>query len=100
MIDLCIRHTWSSQEELVDRLDPAWREFLGRRSRGPAEAKPVQLFPQPPFTNPFGDKRAEAAAGAPAGSSYETVRDQHLDRFGVEAALPCPDRGPLISAMG
>ena len=100
VIDCCLRHTWRSQEELIERLEPAWREFLGRHSRGPNEFKTRTLLPQLPFSNPLGDKRPGAdRPGWPAGSSYEVVRDEHLDRHQVEAALLCHDSGQLISAM-
>jgi predicted TIM-barrel fold metal-dependent hydrolase len=101
IIDCDVHHTWGSEDEIRAYMSPHWREFLEASG---ASARPGSTnFPHLGGTN----KRLESFGpdGEPAGSHYETLREQLLDAFDIEAAVLTYDIGheashpnPFLSA--
>jgi predicted TIM-barrel fold metal-dependent hydrolase len=93
MIDAFIRHHWADQAEVLEFMPTGWQQYLGQPARLPGPLKSMPLAPMFPYRRPDGDTLAGAD-----GSSYETLRDQVLDPWGVERAVLCHDLGGLSPA--
>lgn len=88
IIDADVHHIWRSAADLLPYMGPRGRDLLRVEGGGGA------LLPVDPAgaTQPHqraGIKRLDAAPanGTPAGSDYETLRDQLLEGMGVEFAI-------------
>jgi predicted TIM-barrel fold metal-dependent hydrolase len=90
IIDIDLHHRWATEQELVDYVDPQWRDVVARpTSRLHLEA-PAVSYNHTSGTN----KRVDAMPdnGVP-GSSYEKLCEQWLDPFPVERAVLSYDIG-------
>lgn len=83
IVDCDVHHTWASDNVLAEYLAPEWREFFfggapsaPRRSSG--RVHPPQLR-YPPISGSALRPDAIPPDGSFPGSSYELLRDQHLD---------------------
>lgn len=76
IIDTDIHQTWADPHELSKRM-PEYFNKMGFR------------IPSGMHSSPIGVSRADARGdeGEPAGGSYEKMRTQHLDPFGITKAL-------------
>jgi predicted TIM-barrel fold metal-dependent hydrolase len=85
VIDCDVHNTWKSAEVLLPYLEPYFRDYLARGELGP-KVLPVA---HRAWLHPEGYTRADAVPpdGAFAGSDYELMREQLLDRFDVEYAI-------------
>lgn len=101
IIDVCINHTWPNQLELMEYMEPGWREYLGRPNALPNGGGLISVSPGNAYRRPGGDKRPESrpSNGQAEGSSYEVLRDQILDKTNVERAILCFDVGAQIPAL-
>lgn len=88
IIDSDVHHTWASQDELLEFMEPAWRDRL--RESG-FKIRPASSYPPPGGVN----KRLDSFGPneAPPGSDYGTLVDQLLDPFGIERAVLSYDIG-------
>jgi len=93
VIDACVHHHWAQQSELMDYMSRGWQEYLRQPESLPGDLDPIAILPWFPYSRPDGDKLPDSVSdGRPAGSSYELVQQQLLDR-GVEAAVLNYDEG-------
>jgi uncharacterized protein len=101
VIDCVIHHRWVNQSELAEYMSEGWQEFLGKPNSLPGGVGAIPAIPGFPFRNPIGDKLAEAyPEGVPvAGSDYETMRHELLDRSRVERAILSYDDGIYAAAV-
>lgn len=76
IIDTDVHQNWSDRNEIWNRMPAHFRE------------SGYQL-PKGDYSHPVGFNRRDAAGpeGQSAGSHYETMRDQHLDPFGISLAV-------------
>jgi predicted TIM-barrel fold metal-dependent hydrolase len=97
LIDCDVHHELREEEELLDYLSEAWREYV----LGPEPQGRLPLFPSFPNSNPHGFDREDAipASGGPPGSSLETMREQLLDAFGVTHAILTAGYGLYVAAL-
>jgi predicted TIM-barrel fold metal-dependent hydrolase len=99
LIDACVHHRWSNQAEIMEYMSRGWNEFLGEPDSLPGGGGAIPILPGFPYKRPEGDRLVEAAIeGSPAGSSYEVLKDQVLDAFGVERAVLSYDEAMLTPA--
>jgi uncharacterized protein len=91
-IDTCVHHRWPSYAEVREYFEPGWRSYVGK---GQSE----RLFPLVGYPNPSGDDlhSAVAADGTPAGASYESLVEQHLNPHGLARALLIPGIEALMA---
>lgn len=89
IIDSDVHHTWASSTELQDYLPASWREFV--RESTPEFRPPTLMYPQIGGVN----KRVDSFGpnGELPGAVRETMREQLLDPFNVEAAVLTYDIG-------
>jgi predicted TIM-barrel fold metal-dependent hydrolase len=82
MIDCDVHQDHSRLDELAPWLDPEFRRYFDHGTK--SFSMPVY-----PWINPVGVMRDDAipAGGGVPGSDYELVRDQLLDRLGLEYAI-------------
>jgi uncharacterized protein len=93
VIDTDVHHTWPSDDAVMQYLPQRWREYsdhatVGHAGRPAEPALPVTH--SAPFLHPNGGGREDAIPhtnGGKPGSSYEMLKDQLLDPFGVRKAL-------------
>lgn len=93
IIDVDLHHRWRTEDDLLAWLDPELRDlFDRRRSRMHVEA-PVVRYHHISGVN----KRTDAfpERGGPAGSDYDTTREQWLDRYPVRRAVLTFDIGDV-----
>jgi len=89
IIDIDVHHRWTSEQELIDYLEPDWREVV-ERQRSSVHLEPPALFHHTRGSN----KRVDAHYdGGPPGSSYELNCEQWLDAYPVERAVLTYDIG-------
>jgi len=87
MIDCDVHNDWINADVLIPYMDPTFREYLvrGERVGGPSS------FPHGhrPWLHPEGYRRADLdpAEGQTAGSDYEMMKRELLDKFDVEYAI-------------
>jgi predicted TIM-barrel fold metal-dependent hydrolase len=93
IIDACIHHHWSSQQDLMEYLPQAWRDYLT-----PSKDYTVPVIPSHTYGRISGSKLVDAAPerGLP-GSDYSLLRSQVLDAQGIERAILTYDTGALIA---
>ncbi|MPZ00608.1 MAG: amidohydrolase family protein [Actinophytocola sp.] len=99
VIDCDVHNSWHSAEVLLPYLPPAFREYL-QRGELPG---PRGSFPHAhrPWLHPEGFMRYDAvpASGAAAGSEYELLREQVLDRYDVDYAILTGDEAIEASTL-
>jgi hypothetical protein len=84
LIDLDVHHTWTSPDEIIERLPARWRTVAstvrgnGLPIEGPANSS------GPPGGGHRGDSEPEVG---PPGSSYPLMREQLLDRYNMERVV-------------
>jgi len=76
IIDADVHQSWVDPKEIYNRLPAYFRNEN-------------YLIPSGAYNNPVDVNRLDAIGdnGEPAGTSYEKMRDQHLDAFGIEKAI-------------
>lgn len=90
IIDIDLHHRWVDETELVEFLPREWRDVVERPTSSVHLEAPVAMFPHTTGTN----KRSDAFPDdGPAGSSYELLCEQWLDRFDIAHALLTFDIG-------
>lgn len=89
VIDACVHHHWASQQELMEHLPRAWRDYLQ-----PSSTHTVPVVPSHSFGRISGSKLTDA--GTPAGSDRVLLCAQVLDAQGVDRAVLTYDTGALI----
>jgi predicted TIM-barrel fold metal-dependent hydrolase len=103
IIDCCVHHHWRSQAELTDYMSAGWRDYVGVSGVMPEGVGVVPLIPQPNvsyYSHPFGDKLRDAyPADGPPGSDYGLLKEQLLDRFGLERALLAHDGAVIVGGL-
>jgi predicted TIM-barrel fold metal-dependent hydrolase len=89
------------REYVAANMPAEWRESIRTGSSPrPSALAPNPLTPRNAYPRPGGDKLASAYPdGGPAGSSYELVRDQHLDAHGIGRAVLCHDTALMAPAL-
>jgi predicted TIM-barrel fold metal-dependent hydrolase len=98
MIDACVHNHWASQPEVMQYMDPGWREYLARPKNLPGGAM-LRMTPMLPYQNPNGDKRLDAYPEVgEAGSSPDLLRRAVLAN-GVDRAVLSFDMGLLMSTL-
>lgn len=85
IIDTDVHHRWHSEAELLEHLAPQWRALVNRDENTILLETAASLFPQMSGSN----KRMDSfpPTGGPPGSHYETLREQWLDAYPIEAAV-------------
>jgi len=84
LIDLDVHHTWTTQDEIIERLPPQWRTIAstvrgsGLPIEGPSNSS------GPPGGGYRGDSEPEVG---PPGSSYPLLREQLLDKHNVDRVI-------------
>lgn len=80
MIDCDVHHNFTSIKELSPWLEPTWRQYLDRGGYS------GYSLPNYPWVHPSGFLMGDAAPpnGGIAGSDYDTMRSQLLDRWNAE----------------
>ncbi len=87
MIDCDVHNDWENADVLIPYLDKTFREFMvrGERVGGP------QSFPHGhrPWLHPEGYRRADLAPteGQTAGSDYDMMKTELLDKFDLDYAI-------------
>jgi predicted TIM-barrel fold metal-dependent hydrolase len=93
IIDSDVHHTWKDQRDLVSYLPQHWKEF----AQGPGDGRLVSLLPAGlTYPQRHGhNKRLETfpPGGGPAGSDYDLMKEQLLDRFNMERVILHYDTG-------
>ncbi len=101
VVDCDIHHDWPTPAALYPYLSSGWREFVTAPMRN--GLPPVPITPTSTLTAyPHGSvHRPESFPddGTAAGSNYELMREQLLDRHGIERGLLLWGAGQYISAM-
>ena len=98
MIDCDVHNSWASSQALLPHLDPAFRHALLRGELPGGR----DSFPHAhrPWLHPEGFMRADAVPReGPAGSDYELMREQLLDRYDLEYAILTGDEAIEISTL-
>jgi predicted TIM-barrel fold metal-dependent hydrolase len=99
MIDCDVHNNWSSARVLAPYLPPAFREYL-ERGELPGDRG---SFPHAhrPWLHPEDFKRTDAAppGGAMAGSDYDFMCEQLLDRYGADFAILTGEEGIEVSTL-
>ena len=85
VIDCDVHHARRSDDELLDYLSPAWREYV----LGPGPAGIVPLTVSDGYPNPHGFMRADSypASGGPPGSDLKLMDEQLLRPAGTVRAV-------------
>jgi uncharacterized protein len=99
VIDCDVHNSWRSSRELLPYLDPLYRDFLERGELpGGRESFP---HAHRPWLHPEGFMRTDAvpADGSPPGSDLELMREQLLDRFGLEYAVLTGEEAIEVSTL-
>lgn len=93
IIDACVHHHWASQEDVMAYMSRGWQEYLNQPKVIPGvNEPPMPIVPMVPYHRPDGDMLPDSAPpGGPPGSSLELLREQHLDRHGIERAVLAHD---------
>jgi predicted TIM-barrel fold metal-dependent hydrolase len=92
IIDTCVHHHWTGQQELMEYLPKAWHDYLT-----PSKDYTVPVIPSHTFGRLSGSKLPAAGApGKPAGSDPQLLNAQ-LDSQGIEKAILTYDTGALIA---
>lgn len=91
-IDTDVHHLWKSPAALIEYLPAKWRDYIQMPERGnhPVDP-PVMLHPVPHGIHVRID--ALPQDGSPAGSDYELMRLQLLERFSLERVVLSFDIG-------
>jgi predicted TIM-barrel fold metal-dependent hydrolase len=86
MIDCDVHNDWKSADELLPYLEPTFRDYLERGELpGPRGSFP---HAHRPWVHPEGFNRQDAVpADGGAGSDYELMRDQLIDRYKLDYAI-------------
>jgi predicted TIM-barrel fold metal-dependent hydrolase len=99
MIDSDVHNTWASAEELLPFMDRSFRDYLTRGELPGGR----DSFPHAhrPWLHPEGFMRTDAvpSGGGTPGSDYELLREQLLDRYGVEFAILTGDEAIEVSTL-
>lgn len=98
IVDVDVHHRWRTDSELAPYMDTQWVEFMRGNGREIVSAYPPAS--STPFA-PFDSHRADAFPldGGMAGSSYEMLRDQLLDRYGYARCLLLHDVGQFATHL-
>jgi predicted TIM-barrel fold metal-dependent hydrolase len=99
MIDCDVHNNWVSSTVLLPYLPPAFREYLERGELpGGRDSFPKA---QRPWLHPEDFKRADAEPrpGAPAGSDFEFMRTQLLDRYRLDYAILTGEEAIEVSTL-
>jgi uncharacterized protein len=92
IIDVDIHHRPVSNDAIRGYLSPRWRDYLSSDGRTGAGIKPPMATPAATFDG--GGRREDTVPETgPAGSSYELLREQLLDRYELEHAILTHDLG-------
>jgi predicted TIM-barrel fold metal-dependent hydrolase len=93
VIDTCVHHHWRTQGEIMQYMSRGWREYLGQPAGAPGGLDAIPILQLFPYLRADGDKLdGTCTDGGPSGSSYEVVKEQLLDRFGIDRAVLTHDR--------
>ncbi len=90
-IDVDVHHTWASDTIIAGYMPEEWKPYFAGGLPAAAYGRygryhpPHLRFPQ--VTGGAMRPEATPPGGGPAGSHYETLRDQHLDAHGIDRAL-------------
>ena len=85
LIDVDIHHRWCSDVELLDYVEPAYRELIvSERGNAPVDAPPVPMFHHVGGSQ---KRRDSYPAIGPPGSDYELLCEQWLDPYPVELGV-------------
>ena len=99
LIDCDLHNGWGDSRVLLPYLDPYFRDFLERGELPGGR----DSFPHAhrPWLHPEGFMRTDAvpADGGTPGSDYELVREQLLDRYGVEYAILTGEEAIEVSTL-
>ena len=99
MIDCDVHNNWASADVLLDHLPAAFREYVERGELpGPRGSFP---HAHRPWLHPEDYKRADAApaGGGNAGSDYELMCEQLLDRYQIDYAILNGDEPVEVSTL-
>ncbi|MDP9400841.1 MAG: amidohydrolase family protein [Actinomycetota bacterium] len=99
MIDCDVHNAWTTAEVLLDYLPPTFREYLDRGELpGPRGSFPRA---QRPWLHPEDFKRTDAdpPGGGPAGSDPAFLREQLLDRYGLDHAILTGEEAMEVSTL-
>jgi predicted TIM-barrel fold metal-dependent hydrolase len=85
IIDCDVHHNWPNHRALHPYLSAGWRDFV----LGPGRQGDIPLTAAGFYNVPNGNGREDTVpeTGEPAGTSLELMREQLLDRYGIERAL-------------
>ena len=99
MIDCDVHNAWSSTDVLLEYLPPAFREYLERGELPGGRGS----FPHAhrPWLHPEGFERTDAVppSGGVAGSDYEFMREQLIDRYEIDVAILTGDEAIEASTL-
>jgi predicted TIM-barrel fold metal-dependent hydrolase len=99
IIDCDVHNGWTSSRDLLPYLDPYFRDFLERGELPGGR----DSFPHAhrPWLHPEGFLRTDAVPsdGGTPGSDYGLVREQLLDRYGIEYAVLTGEEAIEVSTL-
>src|SRR3954453_6332966 len=102
VIDVDVHHTWTNDAEVIDYLPAKWQQYYepvrGRRCSVQNHAlqylRPDNSSVRLDAVQADADTRASRPAGEGVGvSDYRLLRDQLLDRYGIDRAVLTFDVG-------
>jgi predicted TIM-barrel fold metal-dependent hydrolase len=99
VIDCDVHNTSATADELGSYLAAPFRDWFdhGERPGGKGFPAATRAHPHPDH---FSRDDARPASGAPAGSDYDLMCEQLLDRYDIEYAVLTADDQPEISTLG
>jgi uncharacterized protein len=88
VIDCSVHHRWAKQAELMEYMDAASREFLGKPESLPNGGGAIPVVFPPTYRHPGGDVLPpDLAAPAPVGTRAEDMATELFERRGLTAAV-------------
>lgn len=92
IIDSDLHHTWRSFDEIASYIPSPWKELATGAFGSRLPIHPADFAA---YRTPGGGLRADSypGDGSPPGSSYEVLKEQHLDRHNIERVVVGFDAG-------